>query len=718
MKRQITRILSVLVVASGSIQAQQKAIQPCMTFNAMEEVFTQDPDARIRYEKAVAEFEQNMHSYTGKSAAPEFTVPVVFHVLHTGGSDNLADAAIQQALAWVNMDFDRTHTDVNTIQQPFQNLFIDSDIKFMLAHKDPQGNCTSGIVHHYDQRTVWDRTNQLGFNSPLYAGITWDPTKYLNVIVVREIVSQSSGGGQVVGYTFKPGTHGPGDTRDAVVIMGSFLNNFQNARYLTHEIGHWLGLSHTFGNTNDPGIACGDDNICDTPPTKGKLGGCPASSGSNFACAPTATCGYNAGDWNVENIMDYSDCSKNFTAGQTQVMRNVLTSGPSQRPNLSTLINLSLTDVDGVGLCAPRADFASAADSYTVCAGSNLTMKEYSYNGSVSQFNWSADNGAIVASPSSSVTSINFPNTGTVNVSLTVSNQYGSHVKTKAVTVVPGLATMQGPLFESFEMGVLPNDWMIENPSGGINSTWIHTWNAAYDGSGSFFIEGQNQPASQTDYLNTPIINMQMSPVKDLTFAYAYARKNSSTSDVFTVQATADCGGTWVNLVTLSAGQMQQGSGGTTAAFFIPSTSQWKTVSLANYPTSMGAWATLSNSPHLRVRFAFMEGASGLGNNFYLDAIELPATVGMSEVKAALQMGVYPNPATDVAALRFRLSDPAEVNVNVTDLSGRVLISRSAEMEAGEQELMLNENADLASGVYLVDLEVDGIKVTEKLIIR
>ena len=316
--------LSVLMITASVIPAQMP-VRPCDTYAAMEQVFAEDPQLKLNYERAQLGLKAELTNYNnlmaqGKmAAAPELTIPVVFHVLHTGGAENVSDASLIAALNQVNSDLARLGADVGQIASPFGGLYIPSDIKLMLARKDPNGNCTNGIVHRWDSRTIWDRSGNL---ATLYGGITWDPTRYLNIIIVKDIVAQTGQTGIVIGYTWLPGTWSTGNVRDAIVYNYGFLSGY-DARSLTHELGHWLGLPHTFGNTNNPGVTCGDDNIADTPPTKGYFSTCPSSASGN-ACAVSSTTAYAAGQANVQNIMDNSSCPKNFTAGQTDVLRNTL----------------------------------------------------------------------------------------------------------------------------------------------------------------------------------------------------------------------------------------------------------------------------------------------------------------------------------------------------------------------------------------------------------
>ena len=230
MKKQLSALalgLSFLVSLSG--MAQERKIIPCYTNEATEAYFEKYPEARKEYaknQKTLKDAYSQLKSTSAlnKAAAFVYTVPVVFQVLHLGGGENVSDADLIAALAQINSDFARMGADVNTIAQPFQNLYINSDITFMLAKKDPNGNCTNGIVHRYDARTDWDQANLAYYN-----GITWDPTKYLNIIIVKGIIPQGpvAGGGTIVGYTRIPGTVQNGSAMDCIVYDSGFLSGLQ-----------------------------------------------------------------------------------------------------------------------------------------------------------------------------------------------------------------------------------------------------------------------------------------------------------------------------------------------------------------------------------------------------------------------------------------------------------------------------------------------------------
>jgi hypothetical protein len=643
---------------------------------------------------------------------------VVFHVLHLGGPENVSDATVIGALAQVNSDFAAAGSDFSSIFAPFQALYINSDMKFMLAKKDPSGNCTSGIIHHYDARTNWDRNPpSSAFNPALFSGITWPTTKYLNVIVVKSIVAAPNQNGTVVGYTTLPGNLTNGAIQDAIIYNYSFLSGLA-ARNLSHEIGHWFNLTHTFGNTNNPGLVCGSsaggDGVSDTPDTKGNFSTCPASSTNTaFTCTspnPTNTANYYQ---NVQNFMDYSSCPRNFTTGQTNKMRTAAQSATSSRNNLWSVGNLTFTGVNSTAVCAPIAQFLSTT-GYSVCSGGSLLMKDFSYNAAITNYSWTVDNSAVIASPTASNTSILFPTPGVTSVTLTVSNGSGSSSIVKSVTVLNGSAAITGPYFESFESAGVPANWQVINPN---NVAWAQTNIAAKDGNGSFYLDGSQSASGDEDFLVMPMMDVLNNPNDSLKFSYAYARNSATQADKLVIETSVDCGGSWQYFTQYSAATMQAGSGGVTGVPFVPTLAQWKQVNLTEHPN----WFNISGSQSVLFRFVFTEDpAAGNGNRLFIDAVKFEGLAnGINELTKSYKLNLYPNPSNSETNLKFNLNDAANVTVNVVDILGNnVLPAINTTFSAGEQVVSINKNGTLSKGIYFVNLSINGAKMSKKLLIN
>ncbi|MBL7931266.1 MAG: zinc-dependent metalloprotease [Bacteroidia bacterium] len=258
-----------------------------------------------------------------------FIIPVVFHVLYLDSSE-VSEIDIRLCLKDLNDNFGKKNLHFNEIIPEFKGIADSAGIRFVLASKDPAGNCTSGINFYEDPAANWEELSPTNFSH------TWNSRQYLNVYVPQSV--KKADGSYIGGYAYLPGSLPPGDQRDAIVVSGNLLKNGENLFYgketLTHELGHWFGLLHVFGYVNEAQIDCyGDDYVSDTPPTRGFYE-CPVSQKDYQFCQPGVS-------ENFQNFMDYSYCRMMFTQGQTQRMRNVLTS--TIRNNLWTSENLAFT---------------------------------------------------------------------------------------------------------------------------------------------------------------------------------------------------------------------------------------------------------------------------------------------------------------------------------------------------------------------------------------
>ena len=163
-----------------------------------------------------------------------YTIPVVVHLVHNGGPENISNQQVQQAIAALN--------DGMRNRQPFNpQTGVDVEIEFCLAIQDPQGATTTGIT-----RTQSTLTNLLmePEDTLMKDLIRWDPTQYLNIWIVNSITSQASGPG-VAGYAYFPSSHG--QREDGIVGEYNYFDAQQaNISIFVHEAGHYLGLYHTF----------------------------------------------------------------------------------------------------------------------------------------------------------------------------------------------------------------------------------------------------------------------------------------------------------------------------------------------------------------------------------------------------------------------------------------------------------------------------------------
>ena len=103
-----------------------------------------------------------------------YTIPVVFHVIHNNGPENISDEQILNGLSILNRDYAMLNSDISLVVTAFETITADVGIQFALATKDPNGNCTRGI-----NRIVSPLTS-VGDQS-MKDLIMWPRNKYLNM---------------------------------------------------------------------------------------------------------------------------------------------------------------------------------------------------------------------------------------------------------------------------------------------------------------------------------------------------------------------------------------------------------------------------------------------------------------------------------------------------------------------------------------------------------
>lgn len=285
-----------------------------------------------------------------------YTIPVVFHILHKEGIENISDAQINSAMDMLNKDFNSGNADIIQVPDPFSNIIGNGNIHFVLAKQAPDGTCTNGINRYfsgYDETYsyYWTDDGQYYLNT-IKATHYWDTDKYMNVYVVNE--SYNSG---LAFFPYqveaKPNAQ---KWLDGIMMRHYNLGNVGTAKHnslphtFAHEVGHYLDLMHIWGNWYYPGSSqlswkddcMYDDNRCpdfychsddlvnDTPNTEYYFEGCIYQSN---------TCG--SAD-NATNIMGYG-CELMFTQGQVSRMHRTLNSSLASRNNLWSTTNLGYT---------------------------------------------------------------------------------------------------------------------------------------------------------------------------------------------------------------------------------------------------------------------------------------------------------------------------------------------------------------------------------------
>ncbi len=337
-------------------------------------------DLMYRLQKVLA------HQGIAKDAGDIYRIPVVFHVVYNNAAENLPDSVIQNQLEILNSCFRRTNADTSNLRPAFQALVGDTRIEFKLAETDPDGNPTNGItrtpttITHFggilpyapgQSQEISDWVNDsLYYNlfrltqDSLGGSSAWDTDHYLNIWIgdmrisepqfnfeelvffglstppadqstwpdsVLQMLSEYSQG--VLMHYVTIGSNNPN-------LLPSPYNGYNgvitNGKYLNHEVGHYLGLRHIWGD----GDCSFDDFVGDTP---------NSNASSAFGCSQTANhCVDNINGTDlpdmIENYMDYANgnCQNSFTKGQIAVMHAVL---ENFRPELAETIVAGVQEV-------------------------------------------------------------------------------------------------------------------------------------------------------------------------------------------------------------------------------------------------------------------------------------------------------------------------------------------------------------------------------------
>lgn len=698
MKKSISFFLAVFFFCSQNLltHAQENYFH-CGSNEAVNAILNANPKLKQEYlqrEAILAIHDQQAfatgYSENKKELLPVYIVPVVFHIIHQGGTENISDEQVMDAVRILNEDYRKLNANAASTVSQFQSVAADCEIEFRLAQKDPNGNCTNGI-----DRVASSKTNNADDDSKLNP---WPRDKYLNIWTVKTIGSSG-----VAGYAYLPGTAFP-STTDGILILSNYIgsietSNSTRSHALTHEVGHFLNLLHTWGGTNDPGVDCsGSDNVSDTPPTEGWTT-CNLSG---------ATCGSPLD--NVQNFMEYSYCPTMFTDGQKTRMRDALTSSIGQRSNLWTSSNLTTTGVSLPDILC-KADFESNDVNNTVCQGNSLTFSDLSWNGNPISWNWTFQGGT----PSSSIDSapvIQYNTPGVYNVSLTVTRgtETASTTKTSYITVNSSTAMYTASIYsEGFEGTTIPNtDWQVRNHDPGGN-TWTQTTSAAATGSKSVKLTNSSSYDGYIDELISPSIDITAiaASTPTLTFKVAHAQKTSTSADKLQVLVSNNCGLSWTLRRTITGAALS--TAGIQSSSFTPAASQW-----AEQSVNLSGFATETN---LYIMFRF---TSNGGNNIYIDDINITETTGIEDnIYNSISFNVYPNPTEENTMIYFNLLNKQKIKLDIYDLTGRKLISLiDNELNAGEYQYPVFEKNNLSSGIYFVTLTVDKKRFTKKLIVK
>lgn len=621
------------------------------------------------------------------------TIPVIIHVVHDGESvgngSNLSENRILSQLDVLNEDFRRL------LNSPGYNTYFagaDTEIEFCLATVDPDGMSLAEPGIHRINR------NQAGFTSPPYSpnGVRssimpatyWDPDRYMN-IWVAELQNDILGFAQLPSQSTLvdlPNNNGPATTDGVVIDPDNFgrglgaASPYDRGRTTTHEIGHWLGLRHIWGDGD-----CDDDDYCaDTPNAENPNYGCPNDP---------VSCG--SADL-FENYMDYTDdaCMNVFTQCQKERMRIVLTNAIRRASLLDSYV------CQGVRFSVGKS---------RLCAGESIGFSDESlYN--PTSWQWSFP-GGIPATSTNENPTVQYPSAGMFDVSLTVTNDQGTETFTFIDYIQ--VESSGGVLFaEDFEQGL--TGWQVQNPDNTFG--WELKGVSGNGGNQAPYVNlFLYTTVGARDGLISPKIDLSNYSDLTLAFEHAYRPFSSPTDsrDSLVVYASVNDGQSFPYVLYRGGNGSAFRTGPNANGDFVPAqASDWCGSGQGVNCISIGPGplAPLAGQPDVRFRF---ETVNGFGNNIYIDNISLSGGCDLSftnidsPVEATPTWEVYPNPATDLLTISWSEQVDAPITLRLVDFTGRVVLAQTV-IPTTDQRIQLAID-HVSPGGYVLQLGQDGM---------
>jgi len=585
----------------------QNNILPCGTSWMVKKEFEKNPDIFLK-NKAILDSISKLYNNQSRMLSQK-VIPVVFHVLHEGGpigvAENISKAQIEDAIRLMNEDFNAENEDLINVIPDFDNVIGDVQVTFTLAKIDPDGNCTEGITRNY-----WSETGSADDDAKQV--IFWDDESYLNIWVVKSIDSSIG----AAAYTYVPATGGP-NFKHGIIANNEYVGSIgtgSNSSYvkhtLSHEVGHFFNLEHTWAEWAEVGLSSNcneDDFVNDTPNCIGSYSSCNLSSES---------CGSLD---NVQNFMDYSSCTCMFTEGQVNRMEASLNSNVGARVDLWQDDNLWETGTHpsyepeeclaSIGFYVPNG---------TTCSGEETQFFNNSYNvGENPAYYWTFP-GGIPSNSNEENPVVVYNNPGTYNVSLSITNNAGNAylIEDNYINVLDQNDNLS-EIEEGFENNNFPQQsdsdlpWSILDQE--TETTWNRTETAYSQGFASMRIRSRFFSGENLHILYTPFINLNSfdTPVR-LYFDYSYAKRNSQSDDLLRILVSDDCGLTWTERKDLDTDNLVTNGGSYISTTFVPSPNQWE----EEY-VNLNPW---SGESSVQIKFEF---SGENGNYLYIDNIRL-----------------------------------------------------------------------------------------------
>lgn len=746
-----------LVVALAALAANSFA-QSCVTDEMHRMYMEEHPEIRLSEQalnKSIASFIESRSAggiVAAKTTAVHndtdwYDIPLVVHIVHNYGTEDIPDSNIYQMVKQMNT-FYAAQNNLSPIIQPFKKYIGKAKVRFRLASVDPLGNPTKGITRRFSYLT-FGGDDQAKMDQ-------WPPRNYYN-IWLENVIGRGVTGGIVLAYATFPSDGESLPYYDGVIARADAANDASGT--IPHETGHYLSLYHPWNSGAGVGEVCGDDEVDDTPPTKGHFGTC-SSSLYDTTCAanyykiyvsasgvPDSLVNY-PDTTNTQNVMDYSACTDiMLTKGQVARIRAALNNSIGGRNNLWDSTNLAAT-----GLLAPYPDLQPVADfcaRQTISPSSTLTWFTFpgvplfftnkSWGDTVTKVEWTFSNTADKPNfTADTYAKLNqgfdnkFTDPGWVKIKMDVTGNnsgtttanFDHSIFVADATGVDGTSYMQefGPdadrdKWPTFNYYNNEFKWQIANV--GFYDGYSMMYKGYDDRTGIALLKGT--PKGDFDDLYSVPFNLEAykgAPSCNLNFHSAAASRTSSSAnitDTLVIEYSVDKKHSWTTLTKL--GKSTLINNGTISTSFTPTGfADWRANTI-NIPEQARSSYTV-----FRFRYrpgTFVKGTSSTGNNFYMDRVQVspwPAEASLVSM-ANMEVKVVPNPTQGDAFVLVKDVSNATVNINVTDITGKTVYAFSEQLRGSMARVQIPHDAISVKGVYLVQVNTGKQVTTQKLVV-
>ena len=608
---------------------------------------------------------------------------VVVHVIYNEGDlygegTNITDEQIFSQIEVLNEDYQRKNADTMNTQPEFLSVASKLNIEFVLARQTPNGDPTTGILREQGTKTSYDPLS-ISDRELLSSFSHWDPDAYLNIWVTN-LRSPYIGLAQFPDHTL-PGLEEE-DNKDNVATDGMVIDykafgseakvpgldlmpSYNLGRTSTHEMGHFLGLKHVWG---DGGCAV-DDYVADTPNSDNDYSG---------ICAPSdhVSCGSND---MFENYLYYTndECMNIFTVEQVIRMETILEEAPRRASLLNSFgtqypdnmyFDLAIQSLQSPGkvvceeliktVVTVKNNGTVPVVEFDINQSLNGTEKTYIYQGDTI---YTGETVELEVSESSITSGDYFLSIELTNIPDDVNSTNNKIDHAFAVDDQEDFI----PLREKFqESDITSTNWITINEDGDTGWELTNAPNFNDENSAAFMNFYNYENRQQLDWLISPSLDFSNAVEASVTFKTSYA-KNQNYNDQLRVVASTNCGSTFDNVVEIFSSDDLS---------VMDSEEFWEPVDQdewTSHAIDLGEYAGESN-----VRLAFV-AVNDFGNNLYLDDIEFFTTSVDKIVKTGQgSFALYPNPTSDgQIMLTFNTSERQDVTVDIFDQMGRIVTS-------------------------------------------